>query len=173
MLLAGFNVMAGSDCRAWMLPLTEDRHVAIGEYEMVHIIPEWVRLQAIPLCPLHCHKVFTWQGQLIPLFDLHAYIRPQGRLVADAAQDVIPVICIVAYEEANRNVGYGALLLCAIPFRTNVANDQICDFPDDNGKWNHIAASCFSDPVVGLTPILDLPRIFCSTPREWTAPPGR
>ena len=156
----------GGGCRAWMLPLAEGAHAAIGEYEMVHIIPEWVRLQAIPRCPEYCHKVFTWQGQLIPIFDPHVYIRPKGQVAADAAQNTTPVICIVAYEDDNHKVCYGGLLLNAIPFRTDVVDVQLCDFPDGNGKWNNIAVSCFSDPVGGRTPILDLPRIFCSAPRE-------
>jgi hypothetical protein len=156
--------MTGGSCKAWMLPLGEGRHAAIGEYEMVHIIPEWVRLQSIPLCPAYCHKVFTWQGQLIPVFDLQAWLRPQGSVIADTAQDAAPIICIVAYEDENHNVGYGGMLLSALPFRTDVSGDRLCGYPDDDARWNTIAVSCFSDPVGDPTPVLDLPRIFCSSP---------
>jgi hypothetical protein len=131
---------------------------------MVHIIPEWVRLQAVPLCPVYCHKVFSWQGQLIPVFDLQAWLRPQDSVVADTAQDATPIICIVAYEDENRNVGYGGMLLSALPFRTGVSDDRLCGFPDDDDRWNTIAVSCFSDPVGGPAPVLDLPHIFCSSP---------
>jgi len=155
--------MTGSGCKAWMLPLGKGRHAAIGEYEMVHIIPEWVRLQSIPLCPVYCHKVLMWQGQLIPVFDLQAWLRTQTGIVADTAQDAMPIICIVAYEDDNRTVGYGGILLSALPFRTDVLDDQLCDFPDDDDRWSAIAVSCFSDPGGGPAPVLDLARIFTST----------
>jgi len=154
--------MTGKACRAWMLPVAGGGHAAIGEQEMVHIIPEWVRLQSVPHCPGHCHKVFIWQGQLIPVFDLHAYIHPQDSTTADNT----PIICIVAYENNNHETGYGGLLLCAIPYRTDVTDDQLCAYPDAGGRWNHISVSCFSDTAGGPTPVLDLPRMFCSAPRE-------
>lgn len=155
--------MTGSGCRAWLLPFGEGRHAAIGEYELVHIIPDWVRLQSIPLCPVHCHKVFMWQGQLIPVFDPQAWFRPQDTSAADATQDIIPIMCIVAYEDDKRTVGYGGIMLSALPFRTTVLDDQLCDYPDDNDRWSAIAVSCFSDSVGGQAPVLDLPRIFCSS----------
>ena len=156
--------MSGSGCKAWMLPLGEESHAAIGEYEMVHIIPEWVRLQSIPCCPAYCHKVFMWQGQLIPVFDLRAWLRPRAGMVADTPQDTTPIICIVAFEENDRKVGYGSILLNALPFRTDVADDQFCDYPDDNDRWHAIAVSCFFCPGGGPSPVLDLARIFCSSP---------
>ena len=157
--------MTGGSCKAWMLPQAQGRYVAIGEHEMVHIIPEWVRLQPIPHCPDYCHKVFVWQGQLIPVFELQTYLWPQDSVTTDAAQEATPIICIVAYENDNHVVGYGGLLLNALPFRTDVIDDQLCSFPDDYHQWDDIAVSCFSDPVGGPTPVLDLPRIFCSAPR--------
>jgi len=156
--------MTRRSCRAWLLPLSGGRHAAIGEQEMVHIIPEWVRLQPIPYSPGHCHKVFIWQGQLIPVFDLHAYIHPQDVTATDTALDVSPIISIVAYTDADDAVGFGGLLLGALPFRTDVVDDQLCDFPDSEDRWQNIAVSCFSDPAGGSTPVLDLPRIFGSAP---------
>ena len=156
--------MNGSGCKAWMLPLGEGGHAAIGEYEMVHIIPEWVRLQSIPLCPVYCHKVFMWQGQLIPVFDLRVWLRPQDHKITDINQESAPSICIVAFEDEDRTTGYGGILLSALPFKTGVLDDQLCDFPDDNYRWSAIAVSCFSDPGGGPSPVLDLARIFTSTP---------
>ena len=156
--------MTGDSCKAWILPLDEGRHVAIGEHELVHIIPAWVRLQSIPLCPVYCHKVFTWQGQLIPVFDLQIWLRQRDSVAADTAQDSTPIICIVAYEDDNRNVNYGGMLLSALPFRTEVSDTQLCDFPEDDGRWNTIAVSCFSAPDGSPSPVLDLPRMFCCSP---------
>ena len=156
--------MNGASCKAWILPLAGGRHAAVGEQEMVHIIPEWVRLQPIPRCPAHCHRVFVWQGQLVPVFDLHAFIFRRDAATVDNSPDAAPIISIVAYTDADDTVCLGGLLAGAIPFRTVVVDDQFCDFPDGADRWSKIAASCFTDPAAGPTPVLDLPRIFCSPP---------
>jgi chemotaxis signal transduction protein len=161
--------VTGGSCKAWLLPLGEGRLVAIGEYEMVHIIPEWVRLQSIPHCPAYCHKVFMWQGHLIPVFDLQAWLHQRGNVAEDTAQDSSPIICIVAYKDDNRNVSFGGMLLSALPYRCEVYDSQICDYPEEEDRWRSIAVSCFSGPNGMPSPVLDLSRIFCRSP--W--PSGR
>ena len=113
-------------CNAWLLPITEDSYAATGEFELVHIIMDWIRLFSVPMAPSYCKNLFIWQGHLIPLFDMDAYIHWRG----DQHQGGLRTagyICIVAYQSgaADGDVRYGGLLSRAMPFRTTVGDDQV------------------------------------------------
>jgi chemotaxis signal transduction protein len=148
--------MSGDRCRAWLLPISPDLHVAVGEGEIAHILSGWRGFHPVPRSPRWCHDVFLWQRQVVPLFDLGVLVR-HGAPVALASGSVI---MIVAYAAAAGDVRYGGLKLCGLPFSRDVTNDQICDYPTHYTGWTNIAISCFADPSHGPVPILDLPRLY-------------
>ena len=152
-------------CNAWMLPIRNDFYVSTGEFELVHVIMDWLRLYSVPYAPVYCKNVFVWQGQLIPLFDMEAYMRLYNDLPQDADRQA-GYICIVAYQgsEEKQAIKFGGLLLKAMPFRITVKDDQMCDFPDDNVNWQEIALSCFKESAFGTVPVLNLENIFSRKP---------
>lgn len=157
--------MNDDKCTAWLLPVTDDFYVATGEFELVHVIMDWLRLYSVPQAPVYCKNLFVWQGQLIPLFDLEAYIRFHGGLQEEVVKNA-GYICIAAYHYGGEDgdIKYGGLLLRAMPFRITVSDEQLCDFPEGATDWSKIALSCFNDPAFGNVPVLNLERIFSSRP---------
>ncbi len=148
---------------AWVLPIAESVHVAIGEFDMLHIITEWIKLHRVPHTPAYCHRILLWHGRVVPVFDIYNVI-----CSAESARQVQSLpryfICIVAYHSAAYadKVGYGALVLSALPYRATVTDGSCCDYPAGWDDWPLIAASCFQHPEHGPTPIVDLQKIFNS-----------
>lgn len=149
-----------SACKAWLLPASSI-HVAIGEYEIVHVIAGWQRYIPVPRSPLWCRHVFLWQGHLLPLFDLEIFINPAPVNNRDVNHDTRGIVAVIAYENSKGEICYGGLKLSAPPAIRVVSNDEICDYPGDFPDWGKIALSCFEDPVAGPVPILDIQKIFC------------
>lgn len=149
--------------KAWLLP-TGSMHVAIGEFELVHIIAGWQRYIPVPRSPAWCHHVFLWQGHLLPLFDLENYINPApGKPVGSPSNDR-DIVGVIAYENQNGVIYYGGLKMSAPPVIRVVTDAEICDYPGTFNGWDKIALSCFEAADVGAVPILDIQNIFCATP---------
>ena len=149
--------------KAWVLPFGNNIHMAISEFEIVHILAGRQRYAHVPRSPLWCRHVFIWCDQLITLFDLKACITPEhtdGSIPAFSSSDIV---CIVSYETPQKKIQYGGFLLSSLPFTRVVTDDQMCDYPKDNIDWEKFTLSCFNDPDLGPTPILDVARIFCSS----------
>ena len=151
--------MNNASCSAWLLSVTETMRVAIGEFEMLHIILGRQRFFAIPRTPDHCRSVFIWQGQILPVFDLSVYLRTE-KTDADSVIRTERYTCIVNYRDPADSVQHGALLLYDLPVRITVSDDQMCELPDNNKKLRTISNSCFQDPGHGPVPVLNLARIF-------------
>lgn len=150
-------------CKAWLLPFGKGLHVAIGEFEMVHILTGRQRYTRVPCSPVWCRFVFAWCGRPIPLFDLDAFLNPvpdQSSIAGFSASDTI---AIVAYEDRQGSIQYGGFILSALPFARVVSDNQMCDYPSGNIRWNEVALSCFKDPDAGAVPILDIAHLFCAT----------
>jgi len=149
-----------STCKAWLLPVGSI-HVAIGEYEIVHVIAGWQRYIPVPRSPLWCHHVFLWQGHLLPLFDLELFINPAPVNTSNTNHDTRGIVAVIAYEINEGEICYGGLKLSAPPAIRVVSDDEICDYPANFSGWDKTALSCFKDPVAGPVPILDIQKIFC------------
>jgi len=148
-------------CKAWLLP-TGNIHVAIGEFELLHIIAGWQRYMPVPRSPIWCHHVFLWQGRLLPLFDLEIFINPVQEKVSASFSNPRDVVGVIAYENQRGQIQYGGLRLNAPPVLRVVSDDEICDYPTAYSGWDEIALSCFKDPGLGPVPILDIQQIFCA-----------
>lgn len=153
---------AGSN--AWVLPIADSMQVAIGEYEMIHIITEWIKFNSVPHTPDYCNLTLVWQGNLVPVFDIYNFIY-QSELVRDVKSMDVYFVCIVAYSSVQHTdaVEYGAVLLSELPYRTIVTDDLFCDYPSGQDNWSDISTSCFQDKDHGAIPIIDLQKIFGSS----------
>jgi len=159
------NNIDGNTCKAWVLPIANDMNVAVGEFEMIHIISEWLRFYTVPHSPTYCNKILIWQGQLVPVFDINLYIKSQYSI--NNNESAVPdFVCIVAYraEGQTKTIQFGAVSLSALPYKVDVTDELFCGYPDEEQRWASIALSCFQHAEYGPTPIVDLQRIYCPEP---------
>lgn len=142
-----------AEATAWLISFAGDVLAAVGEREMVHLV-ESPHLEEIPQTPLHCRQVLLWEGQLLPVLDLTAW------LTAQPMQGERVSVGVVGWQEQPGAVPqYGALMFSGVPQKIRVADDHECNLPEYPAAWEAVAASCVyydNQPV----PILDLPRIF-------------
>lgn len=145
---------------AWLLNVGAERPVAIGERELLHLVPE-PELFSVPLAPSHCARVLPWQGQLLPVWDLGVW------LDHTATERHPGVAAIVGYQSRPGDTPQlGAIVLAKPPTRITVADSQACPLPADTPQLSTIAIACFLRDQLPI-PILDIHTLF-STP---LAPP--
>ena len=146
-----------SEVNAWLLDLGEGLHAAVGELEMVHILPEAPALFEIPQTPDHCRRVLVWRGEVLPLMDIA--MRLEAR--SSAVDGTRGLIAVTAFEEApGRPARHGALWLNRAPARIRVDDAQACGLPESLPDWRPIAISCFDYAGLGPVPVLDLHTVF-------------
>jgi chemotaxis signal transduction protein len=142
-----------AEATAWIVPLDANLCIAVGEHEMVHFVEHPI-CEAIPHTPVHCQQVLWWEGALLPVLDLAAWLTGQAAERAHAA------VGIVRWQERPEMAPqYGALLCTGIPQKVRVNDEQVCNLPVQPCGWQQVAISCFrhhGHPV----PIVDLPCIF-------------
>ena len=149
--------------KAWILPFSNNIHMAISEFEIVHILAGKQRYTHVPRSPHWCSYVFIWCDQLITLFDLNAYLHRDKSSKSAYDFSSSDIVCIVSYRDINDTIQYGSFLLSSLPVARTVVDEQICNFPAGDTDWSILALSCFDDPDFGHVPILDIPRIFCES----------
>lgn len=147
---------------AWLLDLGEGLFAAVGEQEMVHILPDDPRLFEIPQTPAYCRNVLVWSGEIIPLMNLTARI--SGRSVT-YDQGLVVITAFQEYPGALTQ--HAALRLRTPPMRIRVDDAQACDLPDPQPIWRDLAAACFEHAEYGPVPVLDLAKVFL-LPQEAT-----
>lgn len=135
---------------AWLLNLGSDRSVALGEREVLHLLPE-PQLFDVPLAPDYCAQVLRWQDQLLPVWDLRVWLGDHS--------EHPELVAIVGYQRHVRQTPlFGALLLAEPPVRLQVSDELACGLPEGI-PWPDIACSCFLHGQ-GPVPILDLNKMF-------------
>jgi chemotaxis signal transduction protein len=142
-----------AEATAWIVHLESGLCLALGEHEMVHFVEHPV-LADIPHTPAHCHHVLRWEGELLPVLDLAAWLTGQP---VDRSQAAVSIVRWQAHPESA--LQYGALLCTGIPQKVRVTDAQACDLPGQPSRWQDVALSCFQhngQPV----PIVDVPHIF-------------
>jgi len=146
-----------SEVNAWLLDLGSGLYAAVGEPEIIHVLPDVPTLFAVPQAPAHCRQVLVWQGAIVPLMDIATRLvgRPNGVTAAGGR------IVIAAFQERpGAPARQGALLLNAAPVRIRVNDDQACELPQAPPAWRRLAAACFEHSQRGPVPVLDLPAVF-------------
>ncbi len=146
---------------AWLLAITDDSYVAIGNLEMVHIhsdIPELIALSEEGNC---CQHKVLWQEQNLSLLDIGLFLYGEPSSDKTVSNHETVFLCIITYmNELDEVQEYGALFSRQLPVRIKVDDKQACELPGSPEAWSKLAISCFSHDTYGTVPILDLPRIF-------------
>lgn len=150
-----------AEATAWIVNLDGGWRAAVGEREMMHLVETPV-LEDIPQTPVHCRQVLLWEGELMPVIDLSAWLTGQPAEGAHAS------VGIVGWQtQTDAAPQYGALLLSGAPQKTRVVDEQLCKLPEQPSGWESIAISCFSHDGQPI-PILDVAYLFSDalvTPR--------
>ncbi len=149
---AGFDENQGVS--AWMLQVAAGIQVAVGQYEVIHIVdrPDYI---SVPQAPAHCHHVILWNNHIVPVMELSVWLT--GHMQPGGAN----IVGIVAYERPEGGYAYGGLGLSSIPTLHQVNNQQFCELPSANSdKWQRISLSCFTSETGQAVPVLDLPLLF-------------
>lgn len=140
---------------AWLLTHHQQTVTAVGKREMIHLLPS-PPLFKVPDAPFYCQNVLTWEGKIIPVLDLAAW------LYKKTITREKYYVAIVAYQSfENQDIEYGGLLLTESPDHTEVDDKQACELPESPENWQKVAISCFSDKEQ-VIPVLDIPVIFSS-----------
>ena len=149
---------------AWLLKLNGGLHVAVGERELTYIVSDEVERVFVPRAPSHVKELIVWQNRLLPLFDVSAALRDDhaaGDAPSAPTQTGGTIIVIAAYQVSDeRQIDFGALPVCALPERVEVADDSACDLPSEPLGWRRLAHACCELQHHGAVPILDLHRMF-------------
>lgn len=143
---------------AWVISITDNLSVAVGEFELVHVLPDVPVLFSVPKAPPYCSQVFIWQNKIIPVMNLAAKLAYQQQ----ASPDAHFIICIFAYRaEVTGLVEYGAIFIKNTPRRIEVGDDQACPLPHELDAWQPYSCCCFQESKTGLViPILKLEHLF-------------
>jgi chemotaxis signal transduction protein len=135
------------------LSVAPGQRAAIGERELYHLIHA-PKVHTVPSTPRHCSRVVLWEEQILPLWDLAAW------LSGTPPVEVVPVVAVVAYQRSRRErPEFGTLALAAPPVRLAVRNEQACGLPEAMPAWKALAISCFAHQGQPI-PIIDLARMF-------------
>ncbi|MBI4006227.1 MAG: hypothetical protein HY356_06125 [Gammaproteobacteria bacterium] len=146
---------------AWLLTFSDKLHAAVGNLEMIHLLPHIPELIEVPQTPAWCRYLVAWQNLRLPLMDIRLFLALNHHDNDNFSHQNKVMAGIVAYHPQNGNVQkYGVLLMSELPVRIVVDDQQWCDLPESPGGWTTLAISCFNHPEHGPVPILDLPRIF-------------
>jgi len=146
-----------SEATAWLLDLGGGLHAAVGEREMLHLLPDPPTLYRIPQSPPYCCKVLLWEGEILPLMELARRI-PVREVVRTEGRGLIAIIAF--QEQPGAASRHGALLLNAPPVRIRVGDAQACALPEPASVWRRLAIACFEQAGRGPVPVLDLARLF-------------
>jgi CheW-like domain len=110
----------------------------------------------VPGAAYYCDGLTRWQGQWLPVLDLHALVHAYRKDSAPKTRYLL----IVAYQPAPRALlRHGAIALPVLPGSVQVSDSSMCELPTDSDLWPLIALSCFE--IKGrAVPILDSGRLF-------------
>lgn len=138
---------------AWLLQVDRLVNVAIGQFELIHIIDEPEYL-LIPQAPEYCKDVVLWNGNIVPVMSLTSW------LTSDIQADNTGIVAIVVYENAQGKQMFGGLKLSNAPTQAKVTNDQQCQLTADLDKWRKVSLSSFKSRAGNIVPIIDVSKLF-------------
>lgn len=157
------------EAKAWLLELGPAQYAAVGERELVHVLPDEPRIFPVPGSPTHVRGAIAWQGTVLPALDLDIWLnRPVQAAHAALDPNVKQVMVIVAFRSAGESIALGSMLLRQVPQRLVVNDGQDCPLPARPSAWRDVAHACFEHEKFGPVPILDLRAIFSGQPPDRT-----
>jgi chemotaxis signal transduction protein len=146
---------------AWLLSFSDQLYAAVGNMEMVHILPNVPELTEISHAPVFCKYTIPWESQDLPVMDLASFLYREQEKKKNGTCYNDKLIGVVAYYDLEKKQQcHGALLIHKVPVRIEVDDKQACDLPESPVGWAKLANSCFEYTDNKYVPILDIPRIF-------------
>ena len=138
---------------AWMMQIDRMLNLAVGQFEIVHIIdrPE---LYLIPQAPEYCKHVIIWNENIIPVMNVSSWLSNEVQ-AKDAG-----IIAILVYKNTQQELQYGGIKLGNAPVLEKVTNSQQCELPEDSEKLRDISLSCFKSSGGEAVPVLDVEKLF-------------
>ena len=140
--------------RAWLLDFGRGMKAAVGSHEMSHVMLS-AELFDVPHAPNFCNEVLFWQSYILPVLDVHSFLKKQKIIRTHSG-----VIGIAIYQESlEKPLTYAGLHFAETPTSIFVSDEQACELPAQMKAWNPITISCFmykNDPI----PIIDLAKLF-------------
>lgn len=139
---------------AWIIEIAENFFGAVGEFELIHILPDYPQLFKIPKTPDYCQQVFIWQNRIIPM------LNPAKKLLNIDAQG--KTIAIFAYRNQKTNyIEYGALFIANTPNRIEVSDEQAVTLPIHLKPLSIYIQCCFQETdTQNIIPILNIEQLF-------------
>ena len=139
---------------AWIIDIADSFQSAVGEFELIHILPDNPKLFKIPKTPEYCQQVFIWQNRIIPV------LNPAKKLLNFQTEGKI--IAIFAYRNQKTNyIEYGALFIADTPNRIEVSDEQAVSLPTDLKPLSIYIKCCFQETdTQNIIPILKIEQLF-------------
>ena len=148
------NGLPTGQAQALLLEYRRGHHVALPP----HTVQDHLALTdliATPDAPYYCMGNVVWQGETLPLWDLHALLRAYADVPAPTPSHVL----VIAYQAApGAPLQHHALCATAELADIMVSDDMQCPLPDDSDLWPLIAISCFMHEGRAV-PVLDPARL--------------
>lgn len=145
------TAMHGVD--AWVLAIAPDINVAVGQFELVHIVNQPVYLP-IPQAPEYCKQVILWNENIIPVMNLLSFFLDEDQ------QDACLAVAVLVYENKQGDFVYGGVKLIDIPVIEKVFNEQQCKTPSALPKMENLTVSSYMSTSGIITPILNVSSTF-------------
>jgi chemotaxis signal transduction protein len=150
--------MTESTSDGWLMHFGDNLRATIGLREMLFVLPDDQETHPVPRTHAHAASVYLWQQNLVPVIDLHRYLRGS---TASGAPGMMGIVACASTENSSSHTRLGALKMSRPPERIQVSDQQACELPAElAAAWRSISASCFRHPVHGAVPILDLAAIL-------------
>ena len=142
-----------SGVSAWLLEVSEVCNLAVGQFELVHIVdqPEYI---SIPQAPEYCRHAIIWNGVMVPVMNVSSW------LLSSPQTDDDSIVAILIYKNSSGELSYGGVKLNATPVLEKVSNDQECELPQSSDKLKAVSISCFVSSAGDAVPVLDIGCLF-------------
>ncbi len=141
---------------AWVLSFSNQRRAALGEFELIHILPNKPKFFAVPHTPVHCRYTIFWQDKILPIIDIGAWVSGDHVDTSTNIDDDHFIAIAACRTKDQGDITYSALLLSQVPVKFRVDAQPCGSLPDDLSPWGPIAVSCFEHPDYGAIPVIDL-----------------
>lgn len=143
---------------AWLLNFGDGELAAVGERELLHLVPQSDSFE-VPRVPRHCRHVVAWQHRVVPVWDVLEWLRP-----GSGSKETRLTAVVGHQSQRGQAPRFGALLLVEPPSRIEVCNSQACELDGGQAAWREIAISSFRREGTALpVPVLDLPLMFSAS----------
>ena len=143
-----------SSAPAWLMQIDRLSRVALGQLELVHIIPspEYVE---IPKSHDYCNRVVLWNKKIIPVMDISMLVNRVPSYIENNA------VAVAIYRDKNtEDIKYGGIQLTDMPILESVDNSQAVSKSELPDKWDMVSISCFQMSENEIVPVLDVRRLF-------------